>query len=271
MALVTGQQISNYYQQFGDVEVAFNKEVIRATGLQTRNNLVKCKGGYWPCFVYSSSMRQAKIVASVKEDFHKKLQEANNLVSLQLSFMQAEKSSPLILHISAKLTGTAKYGEEASNLSLLTLTYTQRPSDDLIITLGRLLESNLNSQKRKEERVIITDQVLRKMGLKSNNIIVAIDNIPRKALLRDLSFSGAKLIIAGLAKFLVDKAILIKLEVEETDETFTLMGKVLRFEPIENRKDIASIAVQFDENLIPIEFKLFFNDFLTRQRPQKEN
>lgn len=270
MALITGQQISNYYQQFGEVEVAFNKEVIRATGLQTRNNLIKCKGGYWPCFVYSSSMRQAKIVASVKEDFHQKLQDANNLVSLQFSFLHADKSNPLILHISAKLTGVSKYGEEASGLSLLTLTYTQRPSDDLIVVLGRLLESNLNSQKRKEERVLINDQVMRRLGLKSKNIIVVIDGIPRKALLRDLSFSGCKLIIAGLAKFLVDKAVLMKLEVEETDETFNLMGKVLRFEPIENRKDIASIAIQFDEKLVPIEYKLFFNDFLTRQRPPKE-
>ncbi|MDC7226706.1 MAG: PilZ domain-containing protein [Spirochaetales bacterium] len=270
MALITGQQISNFYKQFGDVEVAFNKEVIRATGLQTRNNLVKCKGAYWPCFVYSSSMKQAKIVASIKEDFHTKLQEANNLVSLQLTFAQLEKSNPIILHISAKLTGIAKYGEESSGLSLLTLTYTQRPSDDLIVTLGRLLESNLNSQKRKEERILINDQMLRKMGLKSKNIIVVIDNIPRKALLRDLSFSGAKLIIAGLAKFLVDKAIMIKLEVEETSEVFNLMGKVLRFEPIENRKDIASIAVLFDEKHVPIEYKLFFNDFLTRQKPPKE-
>ena len=270
MALVTGQQISNYYKQFGDVEVAFNKEVIRATGLQTRNNLIKCKGAYWPCFVYSSSMRQAKIVANVKEDFHKKLQEANNLVSLQFTFRDSDKGNPLILHFSAKLGGIAKYGEESSGLSLLTLTYTQRPSDDLIIILGRLLESNLNSQKRKEDRVIINDQIIRRIGLKSKNIIVVIDGIPRKALLRDLSFSGAKLIIAGVGKFLVNKAVLMKLEETETDAVFNLMGKVLRFEPIENRKDIASIAIQFQENLIPIEYKLFFNDFLTRQRPQKK-
>lgn len=269
MALITSQKISNYYQQFGEVDVAFNKDVIRVTGLQTRNNLIKCKGEYWPCFVYSSSMRQAKIVASVKEDFHKKAQEANNLVSLQFTFLQPDKSSPLILHISAKLSGISKYGEESSGLSLLTLNYTQRPSDDLIIILGRLLESNLNSQKRREERIIINDQVIRKMGLKSKNVLVIIDSIPRKALLRDISFSGAKLIIAGLAKFLVDKAILIKLEVEETDESFNLLGKVLRFEPIENRKDIASIAIQFDEKLLPIEYKLLFNDYLTKQRPPK--
>ena len=198
MALITGQHISNYYKQFGDVEVAFNKEVIRATGLQTRNNLIKCKGAYWPCFVYSSSMRQVKIVASIKEDFHKKVQEANSLVSMQFTFKQPDKTTPLILHISAKMTGIAKYGEEDSGLSLITLTYTQRPSDDLIIILGRLLESNLNSKKRSEERIIVTDQVIRKMGLKSKNIIVSIDKIPRKALLRDISFSGVKIIIAGL-------------------------------------------------------------------------
>ena len=266
MALITGQQISNYYKQFGDVEVSFNKDVIRATGLQTRNNLIKCKGVYWPCFVYATSMRGAKIVASVKEDFHAKLKEANNLASLQLSFKQADKTNPLILHISAKMTGIAKYGDESSGLSLITLTYTQQPSDDLIAILGRLLESNLNSQKRREERIVINDNIIRKMGLKSKNIIVIIDSIPRKALIRDLSFSGAKLILAGIAKFLVEKAIAIRLEMEDSGQVIIVPGRVLRFEAIENRKDIASIAVQLDETRLPIEYKLLINDYITSVR-----
>ena len=97
-----------------------------------------------------------------------------------------------------------------------------------------------------------------------------IDGIPRKALLRDLSFSGAKLIIAGLAKFLVNKSAVLKLEIEETGTVFNLNGKVMRFEPIENRKDIASIAIQFDEKAIPVEYKIFFNDYLIKQRPTHE-
>lgn len=270
MALITSQQISNYYKQFGDVEVSFNKEVIRVTGLQTRKNLIKSKGVYWPCFVYASSMKRTKIVANVKEDFYKNIKAANNLVSLQFTFTDSGKSSPLILHIAAKVSGIAKYGEESSGLSLLTLNYTQRPPDDLIIILGRLLEANFNSQKRREDRVLINDQVIRKLGLKSKNIIAVIDGIPRKALLRDLSFSGAKLIIAGLAKFLVNKSAVLKLEIEETGTVFNLNGKVMRFEPIENRKDIASIAIQFDEKAIPVEYKIFFNDYLIKQRPTHE-
>ncbi len=272
MALITSQQISNYYQQFGDVEVSFNKDVIKATGLQTRNNLLKCKGAYWPCFVYSSSMKQAKIVVSVKEDFHKYIKAANNLASLQLTFSNTEKNTPIILRISAKMTGISEYGDKDSGLSIITFTFTQRPSDDFIVILGRLLASNLNSQKRKEERIIINDNVIRKMGLKSKNIIVIIDRIPRKALLRDLSFSGTKLIIAGLAKFLVDKPILVRLETEDTNEIFNIAGKVLRFEPIEARKDIASISIKFDEAAIPIEYKLFFNDYITSTKlPAKES
>ena len=269
MALITGQHISNYYKQFGEVEISFNKEVIRVTGLHTRNNLLKCKGAYWPCFVYSTSMRTAKIVASVEEDFFNCIKDANNLVLLQLSFNQADKSSPLTLRISAKMAGLSKYGEEDSGLSLITLNFTQRPSDDLIIILGRLLESNLNSKKRKEERIIMNDQIIRKIGLKSKNIIVIIDKIPRKALIRDLSFSGAKLIIAGLAKFLVNKAIILRLEVEDTGRAINIIGKVLRFEPIENRKDIASIAIQFVDTQLPIEYKLLLNDYLTQLRPGK--
>ncbi|MDC7124270.1 MAG: PilZ domain-containing protein [Spirochaetales bacterium] len=268
MALITSQQITNYYKQFGDVEVSFNKEVIRATGLQTRNNLVKCKGAYWPCFVYSTSMKQAKIVASVKEDFHKKLQESNSLLTLQFAFIIQDKHDPLILHLSAKFNGISRYGEEKSGLSLLTVTYTQRPPDDLISILGRLLQSNLNSQKRKEERVLITDDVVRKMGLKSKNVVVAIDNVPRKAILRDMSFGGAKLIIAGMQQNPSSKAIIMKIDVADTDDSFKLIGTMVRIEPIANRPEIASVAVQYDEKLIPIEYKIFFNDFLSRRKPK---
>ncbi|MFP4618942.1 MAG: PilZN3 domain-containing protein, partial [Spirochaetaceae bacterium] len=36
MPILTNQQISNYYEQYRDVEVTFTKEVIRATGLLTK-------------------------------------------------------------------------------------------------------------------------------------------------------------------------------------------------------------------------------------------
>jgi hypothetical protein len=93
-----------------------------------------------------------------------------------------------------------------------------------------------------------------------------IDNIPRKALMRDISFSGAKLIIAGLAKFLVNKSIITRLDIEETNTSLNILGKILRFEPIANRKDIASIAIQFEETQLPIEYKLLINDYITTQK-----
>ena len=267
MALITGQQITNYFKQFGDVEVAFNKDVIRATGLMPRNNLLKCKGEYWPCFVYSSSMKGAKVVASVKEDFHTKIKAANNLVSLQFSFKVPDKTAPLVFFVSARVSGFSKYGDDSNDLSLINLAYTQQPPDDLIAKLGRLLETNLNSQKRKEERIQITDNIIRKIGLKSKSVIVLIDNIPRKSIIRDISFSGTKLIIAGIAKFLVDKVALVRIETEENNMVLKIPGKVVRFEPIADRKDIASIAIQFEEKLIPIEYKILINDYLSGVKP----
>ncbi len=267
MALITGQQITNYFKQFGDVEVAFNKDVIRATGLMPRNNLLKCKGEYWPCFVYSSSMKGAKVVASIKEDFHAKIKAANNFVSLQFSFKVPDKAAPLVFFVSARVAGFSKYGDAKSDLSLINLAYTQQPPDDLIAKLGRLLETNLNSQKRKEERIQINDNIIRKIGLKSKSVIVLIDNIPRKAIIRDISFSGTKLIIAGIAKFLVNKVALIRLDIEENDLILKIPGKVVRFEPIADRKDIASIAIQFEEKLIPIEYKVLINDYLSGIKP----
>ncbi|WP_455382862.1 PilZN3 domain-containing protein [Salinispira pacifica] len=262
MSITTSQQIARYYDQFSTVDVTFTKEVIRATLLYPKQVFLKCLGYQWPCIVYASSMVGARVVVNRQGSFNETVRKANNLVSLRFSFLQRDKADPLTFFVAAKITGYTPYGPQKPDLTFLSLQYTQRPPDGLIEILGELLEANVNSTKRKEERVVVTIDSMRKIGIKSKETTVLIQGVPRRGIIRDLSFSGAKVVIFGIAQFIVNREATLKLELEEPDDVLELPGKVVRFEPVEGRNDIAAFAIQFAEDRIPMKYKLRINNYL---------
>lgn len=270
MALVTSQQISKFYNIYKNIDVTFTKQVIEATGLNTKHIFLKCINSQWPCIIYSTSMTGAKVIASLDESHFEQVRKANSLVSLRFSFTSSDKTDPIAFFVTAKVTGYNPYNKQKPNLHFINLNYTQRPPDDLIEILGVLLEANINSKKRKEERIVITVESLRKMGFKSKDVEVLIENVPRKGILRDVSFSGAKVIIIGIAKFLDQKQIVLKLKLEEQKKSLLMKGQVTRVDPVEGRKDLTAVGIQFDENAIPMEYKMIINHYLTHKRKSSE-
>lgn len=270
MALITSQQISRYYDLFKNIDVTFTKQVIEATGLQTKQIFVKIIGGQWPCIVYSTSMIGAKIIINLTENHFEQIRKANNLLSLRFSFKLPDKPDPLAFFVTAKITGYNPYNKENKNLHFMSLQYTQRPPDDLIEILGKLLEANVNATKRKDERILITADSIRKLGLKAKDVNMLVQGVPRKGILRDLSFGGAKVIIFGIAKFLVGKETEIRLELYEQKKILSLKGTILRYDAVEGRKDIAAVGISFDEKTLPMDYKLLINEYLTHIRKSKQ-
>jgi hypothetical protein len=276
MAISTSQQITRYYQQHSQVEVTFTKDVIKATLLHPKQVYLKCLGYQWPIVVYSASMTGAKVIANLKTSLSEAIRKANSMVSLRLSFLQRDKVDPLSFFVGAKITGYTPYGQEKPELYFLTLSYTQRPPDDLIEILGRLIDANTSSTRRKEERIPITADSARAMGLNHKEAKVYIDGVPRRCIVRDVSFGGAKVVILGVAKFLVGKPATIRLTLTETDEEIDVEATVLRFEEVEGRNDIAALALQFEPEKTPMKYKLMISGFLNSSkartlRTQNEN
>lgn len=270
MGLVTSQKITNFYEVYKGIDVTFTKQVIEALRLQTKHVFLKCVNFQWPCVIYSSSMSGAKVIASLGEKHFDLLRKANNLVSLRFSFLMPDKPDPIAFFVTAKVIGYNPYSKENPNLHFINLSFTQRPADDLIEILGVLLEANVNSKKRSEERILITADSLRKLGFSAKDVQVYVQGVPRKGILRDISFSGAKILISGLAKFLANKPAEFKLKLEEQDKLLSMKGKILRVESVEGRKDIAAIWMKFDEDAVPIEYKMLVNGYLTRLRKTTE-
>jgi hypothetical protein len=266
MSITTSQQIGRWFELYKTIDVTYTKEIIKATGLETRGIFLKCVGEQWPCVIYSSSFSGAKIIVSSRQALNEKISKANNAVSLRFSFKLPEKVDPVSFFIGGKATGFAPYQAGTGDLQFATMQYTQRPPDDFIEILGRLLDANINSQRRREERILLNPDSMRKICLVTKESLVFVQGVPRKCILRDLSFSGAKAIIVGLAKFLVDKECSLRVELDEPRESLDVRGTIVRYEDVEGRKDLTAIAIHFDEKAVPMTFRMHINDYLSQLR-----
>jgi hypothetical protein len=138
----------------------------------------------------------------------------------------------------------------------------------LIEIIGRVLDANVNSAKRKDERILITAEVIRKMSLLAKETAVFIQGVPRRCILRDLSFSGAKLIMMGVAKFLVNREAALRIDFDDPRESFLLRGSFIRAEDVEGRKELIALAVQFTDTIVPMGYKMRINDYLGQTRTE---
>ncbi|HKL86341.1 MAG TPA: PilZ domain-containing protein, partial [Treponemataceae bacterium] len=226
---------------------------------------IKALGSQWPCVINSSSLTGAKIIAGMKSGIYEKIQQGTTSVSLRFSFLDQDKNEPKSFFISSKVLGVNQYGG-SPDLILISLSYTQRAPDDLIEILGSLLEANINSAKRKEDRILITPDSMRKLGIIQKETIVFIQGIPRRCILRDLSFSGAKVIMVGIATFLQNKEIVLRVDINEPRIAIGLKGVIVRTENVENRKDLVALAIQYHEKEVPMSYKIHINNYLGQQR-----
>ncbi|MDR0402331.1 MAG: PilZ domain-containing protein [Treponema sp.] len=266
MALVTSQKIATYYERYKAIDVTFTREIIQVTGLVTQQVHLKCVSDFWPCVIYSTSFTGAKVVVNMQTGLITKLQPANNMVSLRFCFKNAETGNTITFFVASRVAGYSPYGG-VKDTALFSLIFTQRPPDDLIEIIGRVLDANVNSAKRKEERIILSPDSIRKMGILTKETAVFIQGVPRRCILRDISFSGAKIIMMGIAKFLVNREAALRIDFDDPRESFLLKGKFVRSEAVEGRKELIALAMRFSDDAIPMGYKIRLNDYIGASKP----
>jgi hypothetical protein len=266
MGVLTSQKIQTYYERFKTIDVTFSKEIIQVTGLITQQVHLKCGSDFWPCVIYSASFQGAKVVSNVKSGLLGKLRQANNSVSIRFCFKSPETDSPLTFFVSARSIGFAPYGD-SQDMGIFSLQYTQRPPDDLVEIIGRLLDANINSTRRKDERIMISAESQRKLALVSKETAAFIQGVPRRCILRDLAFSGAKVIMMGVAKFLEGREASLRVDFDDPRASYLIKGKFIRSELVEGRKDLVALGISFEEALVPMGYKVRLSDYLNQIRP----
>ncbi len=266
MPVTTSQQITRYYQQFSQAEVTFTKEVVKAVKLNSKHVSIKCLGSQWPCIIYAASMMSAKIIANLAGGLNESIKKANNLVQLRFSFAEADKADPLTFFVSGRVVGVTPYGDGNKDLFFANLEFTQRPPDDLIQIMGQLLEANVNATRRREERIALSPHSIKQLGLTIDRCGLTVAQVPRKAIFRDISFSGCKAVLVGVPKLLVDRPVVVRLVFSDPEQIYEIAGSICRYDPVEGREDIAAFGIRFDEEHIPMGYKMRVNAALKQFR-----
>jgi len=265
MGVLLSQKISIYYERFKDIDVTFTKDMIHVTGLITQQIHLKCGNDFWPCVVYTASFSGAKVVANIKTGLLAKLQTTNNFVNLRLCFKPEGETNTVTFFVAARVIASAPYGN-SQDVNMFTIQFTNRPPDDFIEIMGRILDANVNSKKRKEDRIPLTPENLRKLNIISTETVVFIESVPRRCILRDISFSGSKVIMLGVPRFLLDKEGALRLDFNDPRVSYTIKGKFVRAEAVEGKKEMVALGISFDETSVPMGFKIRLNDMLTSVR-----
>ncbi|AEE16880.1 PilZ domain-containing protein [Treponema brennaborense] len=261
MGVVTSQQLLRYYELYRDKEVTFSKEVIKTLNLDPRQVYIKCTDSQWPCIINSTSFQGAKIIIGSKGGAYARLSQEKGTVNLRFCFLQADKQ-PISFFIGSRVVEITPY-MNSPDLAVVSLAYIQRPPDALIECIGKLLEANINAVRRKDERILLSEDAKRKLNLQKEETIVFIDNVPRHCIIRDISFSGAKIILLGIAQFLNQKSIVLRMEFDEPPEMIAIPGRIVKTEQVQGRKDIVVVCIQFDEKHVPMSYKIHINGYLT--------
>lgn len=259
------QSINKFYDLYRENEVVFTKDIIRLLKIDLRQICVKCAGNQWPCLINSTSFQMVKIILGTNSGAYAQITNKDAPpISVRFCFIN-DDGNPLLFFVNCKAIEVQMY-DSSKELAIVTLAFTQRPPDDLILKLGTLIDANNAFLNRRDERVTINEATQKRLGLEKKEMIVTIQGVPRRSILWDISFGGAKILMMGLANFLKGKDCALHFSFIDPDEAVDVPGKVMAANPLQDRKDICQLGIKFDEEKIPYTYKIRLNNYLTSSK-----
>jgi hypothetical protein len=264
MGLVTSQQLAQYYELYKDREITFNRQIIEVLRLLPKEVFLKTRGDQLSCIIYSCSMSAAKIVASLRTQSLQRIRLAGNSVSLRFAFRRSDKPEPLFFYVPGKVTNYSFYNAEKPDLYFLSIEYSTKPPDDLIEMLGQVFDTSTNFKRRKDERIELNPANIKLIGIDGKEATLVIENQVRKCIIRDLSFSGTKVLLFGARSEDVNKTAVLQFSVMKQE--MLIPGTIVRFEEVVGRDDIGAYGIRFLEDKTPMGYKILINNTLRASR-----
>ena len=267
MSVATSHHISRYYDYYRDKEIVFTKANLKSLRIDPRQIYLKSNGGQWPCIINSSSLQQAKVIVGTSSGIYTTIQKNRTApISIRYCFFD-QNNEPIQFSVNCNVLEIKPF-QGSNELAILTLSFTQRPPDDLILRIGEFIEVNENFQNRKEERIGINENSLRLLGIPKEESYIFIAGVPRKCILKDLSFGGAKAMLVGIPKFLENKAVDLRLFFIDTNEKISLQGIIKQSDFLPGRKDISIVHIEYIPEEIPMTYKFHINSYITSYQKQ---
>lgn len=265
MGVITSLQLARFYELFKNIDVTFTKDIINLTGLQVNQTFLKCIGDQWPCVLYSSSFSQAKLIVTKSPVLMEKIAKAKNTVSLRLAFqipgIKAQNAFRSFF-INGKVSGFSQYSKKPDELQIVAIQFTQQPPDDYIELVGSILDAHINATRRKDDRILLSIDTIRIIKLLRKETVIKINNQVLKCILRDISFSGVKVIVVGKADAFLNAPAVIYLDFDDPRERLELHGTIVRYEDVVDRPTMVALGMHFDESGIPLSYKMHINLYI---------
>lgn len=254
MTLLGTSVLQNLYQEYLDTELTYSKEVAAGLGVLPADTSLKWQGELLPCVVHSASFRSAKVLARLDESRWKELQLGSKLVTLTLTFLQAKTGKKELFQFNGTLQILQQHGAgEGERSMLLGVVFSHRPPEGFLQAHGSYLNLKKEANQRREDRIPLNEETRELLGLATLNTTVVVDHIERKCLLRELSYSGARVILTGVAPFLLDKPFTLSVPLA-SKAAMDIPGKIVRAEAVEGHKGLAVIALGYHQDRVPVEY-----------------
>jgi len=248
MPILSSDRLAQLYKKYAATEVTFNAQVILASGLATGEVHLNVGDLHPRAVLYACSMKGARIIVEVGDDFSKALARNDNMAALHLSFRPQDKAPDLTFFISSRVESLAEYNSKSRRVRFMTLAFEQRPPDVLVGILGTLLEINANAIRRKDERIVLTSESMKKIGMESKESCVVFSGTARRCIVRDLSFSGAKILVTASENPQSDTRVALKLARCEVKDDNVLDGRIVRVEEVEGRNDVVALSIHYSSD-----------------------
>lgn len=254
MTLLGTSVLQNLYQEYLDTELTYTKDVATGLGVLAAESSLKWQGELYPCVVHSASFRAAKVLVRLTGAQWKAMELGSKVTTLTLTFLQPKTGKKELFQFNGTLQALQQHGAPDGELSLLlAVVYSHRPPEGFLQAHGSFLNLKKEANQRKEDRIPLNNESRELLGLSSLNTTVVVDHIERKCLLRELSYNGARVILTGVAPFLLDKPFSLVVPVFGRSP-LDIPGKILRAEAVEGHKGLAVIALGYHPDRVPVDY-----------------
>ena len=263
MQNLTSQHLARLYEEFADTEVTFNAQVILESGLVTSDVRLTVGARHLPCVLYATSMRGARVIVEVDQAQGDLLLKNTAAASLHMGFRRKDDKAPVTFFVPCRIESLSEYSSRRPQVRFASLEFTQKPSDSLIETLGSILEIKSNELRRRDQRIVMTPEVLKQIGLQSRESCLAVEGTPLRCFLRDLSFGGAKVLLSALGLPQRPQKVHLKLGRCEVPDDTILDGSVVRVEDVQGHSELVALSIQYSSDP-PISYKQKINSVFNR-------
>ena len=246
--------LQNLYQEYLDIEVIYSREVTTGLGLVPAGSSLKCQGDLYPCLIHSCSFQKAILLLRLPSSQWKVSQFGTKLAVLTLMFLQPKTSKKELFQFNGPLEILQEHKSDNGTLSIMAeIKFSHRPPEGFLQIQGSYLTLRKETNQRKEARITVSAETQELLGLTSSHSTVIIDHIERKCLIRDLSYQGARVILTGVAPFLVQKPFQLTVPILNMLPN-QIPGQILRAEPVPGHRGLAIVALGYHKDKVPIEY-----------------